>query len=63
MEEQKLIYNQYTNVGRIEPTKYKSHMIIGNLIIDVTKSFTEKQKANWLENFGVEIVDIEEETQ
>jgi len=25
-----------------------------------TKSFTEKQKQNWLENFGVEIIDCEE---
>lgn len=63
MKEQKLIYNQCTNVGRIEPIKYKSHMIIGNLIINVTKSFTEKQKENWLENFGIEIIDIEEDNK
>ena len=44
----------------LTPPKYKSILRIGNLDYMCTKSFTEKQKQNWLENFGVEIIDCEE---
>lgn len=49
------------NVEILNLPKYKSILCIGNLQYMCTKSFTEKQKQNWLENFGVEIIDYKEE--
>ena len=49
------------NIGALSLPKYKSILIIGNLRYMCTKSFTENQKVNWLENFGVENIDYKEE--
>lgn len=49
------------NIGSLNLPKYKSILCIGNLKYMCTKSFTDKQKKNWLENFGVEIIDCKEE--
>lgn len=48
------------NIGNLNFPKYKSILCIGNLKYMCTKSFTDKQKENWLENFGVEIIDYKE---
>lgn len=53
-------YTTQDAIKVLTPPKYKSILRIGNLDYMCTKSFTEKQKQNWLENFGVEIIDYEE---